>query len=41
MGFIFVDDADLTVIARENKTVDDVKYQQQQGTLCWEKKHFK
>ena len=35
VGFIFVDDIDLTVIAREDKNVDDVIHRQQQGTLCW------
>ena len=32
MGFIFVDNTDLIVIAK--KTIKDVKVQQQQGTLC-------
>ncbi len=34
MGFIFVDDTDLIVIAKENESVDDVMRRQQQGTLC-------
>ncbi len=34
MGFIFVDDTDLIVIAKENETVQDVMRRQQQGTLC-------
>ena len=37
MGFIFVDDTDLIVIAKENETIDDVQDRQHQGTLCWEK----
>ena len=37
MGFIFVDDTDLIVIAKENETLDDVKYRQEQGNLCWKK----
>ena len=35
MGFICVDDTDLTVIVREDKNVDDVIHRQQQGTLYW------
>ena len=37
MGFIFVDDTDLIVIAKESENIEDVKVRQQQGTLCWEK----
>ena len=33
IGFIFVDDTDLIIISKENKTVEDVKIRQQQGTL--------
>ena len=35
IGFIFVDDEDLIVIAKENETIEDVRDKQQQGTLCW------
>ena len=39
MGFVFVDNTNLIVIAKENETIEDVKVQQQQqqqqqGTLC-------
>ena len=34
MDFIFVDDTDSIVIAKENETTNDVKDRQQQGTLC-------
>ena len=37
MGFIFVDDTDLIVIAKENETIDNVQDRQHQGTLCWKK----
>ena len=37
MGFIFVDDTDLIVIAKENETIDNVQDRQHQGTLCWGK----
>ena len=34
MGFIFVDDTDLIVIAKKSENIEDVKVIQQQGTLC-------
>ena len=34
MGFIFVDDTDLIVIAKEDETKQDVLKRQQQSTLC-------
>ena len=37
IGYIFVDNTDLILIAKENKTIICVKYRQQQSTLCWEK----
>ena len=33
MGFMFVYNAELIVIAKEDETIDDVKYRQQQGIL--------
>ncbi len=37
MGFIFVDDTDLIVIAKEDETNQDVLKRQQNSTLYWEK----
>ena len=37
VAFIFVDDTDLIVIAKENETIEDVKVRQQQHTLFWGK----
>ena len=37
MGFLFVDDTDLTVIYTEEDKKETVFQKQQKGILCWEK----
>ena len=34
MSFVFVDDTELIVIAKEDKPIEEVKVQQQQGNSC-------
>ena len=34
MGLIFVDNTNLTVIAKEEGNIEDIKERQQQDTLC-------
>ena len=34
MGFIFVDDTDSIVIAKEEENIEVLNYRQQQDTLC-------